>query len=464
MDYRTEHDTMGEVQVPADKLWGAQTQRSVNNFAIGQPGSMPREVIKAFACLKKAAAMTNADLGILPAEKAKLIGQVCDEIVAGKLDEHFPLVVWQTGSGTHTNMNLNEVIANRGQQLLGKSLVDDERVLHPNDHVNRSQSSNDTFPTAMHIAASMVLRDKTIPALEKLYVELREKSEEFAGITKIGRTHLMDATPLTLGQEFSGYAHLIYKGLVRLKESLKPLHELALGGTAVGTGINCPAGFQDKVAYYIAYFTDIYFVTASNKFEALSAHDSLVNTHGALRQLAVSLHKIGHDLRMLASGPRCGLGEIILPANEPGSSIMPGKVNPSQIEALTMVCGQVIGNDVAIGFGAANGHFELNVFKPMIIDNFLQSANLMGDMVKSFYTNCLIGIQANEAAIANYLDQSLMLVTALTPHIGYEKAAQIAKTAFKNNTTLKEETLKLVDNVDEAKVEEWLNPAGMLGK
>lgn len=462
MAYRIEKDTMGEVEVAEDKLWGAQTQRSLTNFAIGPLGSMPIEIIRAFGHLKKAAAFANRDLGLIAKDKADLIARVCNEIVAGELDEHFPLVIWQTGSGTHTNMNVNEVIANRIHILQGKQLGSGKREVHPNDDVNKSQSSNDTFPTAMHIAACTVLQDKTIPALVLLQQALSNKVEQFRDVVKTGRTHLMDATPLTLGQEFSGYHCLVEEGLRAVQENMTSLRELALGGTAVGTGLNCPLGYEEKVVGYISRFTGINFIGAPNKFEALSAHNGLVGAHGALKQMAVSLHKIAHDIRLLASGPRCGLGELTLPANEPGSSIMPGKVNPSQIEALTMVCGQVLGNDVALGFGAVNGHFELNVYKPLIISNFLQSANLLGDAVASFTDNCLDGVYCNQDIIEDYLRKSLMLVTALTPHIGYDIAAEIAKSAHRNGTSLKEEVLKSLD-VSERQVEEWLDPQAMLG-
>lgn len=462
MRYRLEKDTMGEVHVEMDKFWGAQTQRSLLNFPIGLKGSMPIEIIKAFGYLKKAAAAANSDLGVLSSEKKEFITRVCNEIIAGELDEHFPLVVWQTGSGTHTNMNVNEVIANRIHLHQGKQLSQGERLVHPNDDVNRSQSSNDTFPTAMHVAACMVLQQKTLPALEVLRLALQHKVEQFAGIAKIGRTHWMDATPLTLGQEFSGYVTLIENGIEALQRSMIKLQELALGGTAVGTGINCPPGYAEKVAQYISTFTGLEFHTAPNKFEALSAHNGIVGSHGALKQVAVSLHKIASDIRQLASGPRCGLGELQLPANEPGSSIMPGKVNPSQVEALTMVCGQVMGNDVTIGFGAANGHFELNVYKPLIISNYLQSANLLGDAVQAFHDNCVIGIEPRTTNIARHLENSLMLVTALTPHIGYEKAAEIAKAAHTKGTTLFEEASKTLD-VESKVLRKWLDPQNMLG-
>ncbi len=462
MEYRTEKDTMGEVEVEIDKLWGAQTQRSLMNFPIGPEGSMPKEIIRAFGYLKKAAAHTNHDLGILSSEKTDLITRVCNEIIGGELDDHFPLVIWQTGSGTHTNMNVNEVIANRIHILQGNQLGQGTRFVHPNDDVNKSQSSNDTFPTAMHIAACTVITEITLPALQTLRHALSNKIEQFEGIVKIGRTHWMDATPLTLSQEFSGYLSLLDQGIKSLEHSMIRLQELALGGTAVGTGINCPPGYAEKVAEYISKYTDINFRTAPNKFEALSGHDALVASHGTLKQLAVSLHKIAHDIRQMASGPRCGIGELSIPANEPGSSIMPGKVNPSQIEALTMVCGQILGNDVSVGFGAANGHFELNVYKPLIIANYLQSARLLGDSVQAFHDNCVVGIKPENTKIEDFLNRSLMLVTALTPHIGYEKAAEIAKAAHKNGTTLKEEALKAID-VTEKQLDEWLDPGKMIG-
>ena len=462
MRYRIEKDTMGEVKVMGDKLWGAQTQRSLMNFPIGPQASMPKEIIRAFGYLKKAAAATNKDLGILSEEKKEYIARVCNEIIAGELDDHFPLVIWQTGSGTHTNMNVNEVISNRIHLLQGKQLGQGERLVHPNDDVNKSQSSNDTFPTAMHIAACMVLQTKTLPALEVIRQALKNKVKQFKGIAKIGRTHWMDATPLTLGQEFSGYHALVDQGIESLSASIHRLQELALGGTAVGTGLNCPPGYDEKVAQYISKYTNITFRTAPNKFEALSAHDAIVASHGALKQLAISLHKIGCDIRQSASGPRSGLGELNIPANEPGSSIMPGKVNPSQVEALTMVCAQILGNDVAIGFGAANGQFELNVYKPLIIANYLQSANLLGDAVQTFHDNCVVGISPQEKKIQENLQNSLMLVTALTPHIGYEKAAQIAKAAHQNGTTLHEEAMKVLD-VTEEQLTKWLDPLKMLG-
>ena len=463
MKYRIEKDTMGEIEVDVDKLWGAQTQRSLMNFPIGPQGSMPIEIIHAFGYLKKAAAFTNRDLGLISKEKADLIARVCNEIIAGVHDDQFPLVIWQTGSGTHTNMNVNEVISNRIHILQGKQLGRGVREVHPNDDVNKSQSSNDTFPTAMHIAACIVLHRKTIPALQVLENALKNKVRQFENITKIGRTHMMDATPLTLSQEFSGYQHLVRSGIAAVIHSMGRLQELALGGTAVGTGLNCPPGYADKAAQYISRFTELTFTSAENKFEALSCHDALVGAHGALRQIAISLNKTAHDIRVMSSGPRCGLGELSLPANEPGSSIMPGKVNPSQIEALTMVCGQVLGNDSAICFGASNGHFELNVYKPLIISNFLQSANLIADAVQTFHDNCVVGISPNREKITEFLNNSLMLVTALTPHIGYEKAAEIAKTAFTNNTTLKEEVINAL-GVTEEQVEAWLDPQKMIGK
>ncbi|MGB9746354.1 MAG: class II fumarate hydratase [Bacteroidales bacterium] len=460
MEYRIEHDTMGEVKVPADKYWGAQTQRSVNNFKIGNQ-KMPREIIMAFAYLKKAAALTNLDLGVLTKEKADLICRVCDEILEGKLDDQFPLVVWQTGSGTQTNMNLNEVIANRAHVLLGNKLGEGKTFLHPNDDVNKSQSSNDTFPTAMHIAAYKMLTEKTIPGVELLRNTLHAKSQAFMDIVKIGRTHFMDATPLTLGQEFSGYVSQIDHGLRALRNTLPHMSELALGGTAVGTGINAPKGYAEKVAARIAELTGLPFVTAENKFESLAAHDALVETSGALKQLAVSLMKIGNDLRVLASGPRSGIGEILIPENEPGSSIMPGKVNPTQIEALTMVCAQVIGNDAAITVGGMLGHFELNVFKPLMITNLLHSARLLGDACVSFTTNCAAGIEPNYPVIQKYLENSLMLVTALNPHIGYENAAKIAKKAHKEGKTLRQAAIELGLVTDE-QFTMWVDPKKMI--
>jgi fumarate hydratase class II len=427
MTYRVEHDTMGEVKVPADKYWGAQTERSRNNFKIGPEASMPKEIIDAFAYLKKAAAYTNTDSGILAPEKRDLIAKVCDEILEGKLSSEFPLVIWQTGSGTQSNMNVNEVIANRAHVLQGNKLGEGKTFVHPNDDVNKSQSSNDTYPTAMHIAAYKMVIETTIPGVEKLRDALHLKAEKFKEVVKIGRTHLMDATPLTLGQEFSGYVSQLNHGLKALRNTLDHLSELALGGTAVGTGINTPKGYDVSVAAYIAKFTGLPFITAENKFEALAAHDAIVETHGALKQIAVSLMKIANDIRMLASGPRSGIGEIHIPDNEPGSSIMPGKVNPTQNEAVTMVAAQVMGNDVTISIGGSNGHYELNVFKPVMAANFLQSARLIGDACVSFTNNCVAGIEPNYDGIKKHLENSLMLVTALNPHIGYENAAKIAK-------------------------------------
>ncbi len=462
MDFRIEKDTMGEVRVPAGKYWGAQTERSRNNFKIGAAASMPIEIIYGFAHLKKAAAHANCDLGVLPREKRDLITRVCDEILAGKLDDQFPLVIWQTGSGTQSNMNLNEVIANRAHVLDDGRLGEGERKIHPNDDVNKSQSSNDTFPTGMHIAGYTMVVETTIPGVEKLCASLEAKSAEFMDIVKIGRTHLMDATPLTLGQEFSGYASQLRHGLQALRNTLDHLSELALGGTAVGTGINTPAGYAELVAEKIARFTGHPFKTAENKFEALAAHDAFVETHGALKQLAVSLMKIANDIRLLASGPRCGIGELLLPENEPGSSIMPGKVNPTQTEALTMVCAQVMGNDVAVTMGGATGHFELNVFKPLLAYNLLQSARLLGDACVSFNDNCVAGIKPNRVRIKQNLDNSLMLVTALNTRIGYEAAAKIAKTAHKNGTTLKEEAVNLGYLTPE-EFDAWVDPAKMTG-
>jgi fumarate hydratase class II len=460
MKTRTEHDTMGPVQVPQDKYWGAQTQRSLENFKIGD-GKMPIEVIGAFAILKKAAAFTNRDLGVLSAEKAELIGIVCDEISEGKLDEHFPLVVWQTGSGTQSNMNVNEVISNRAHVLNGGILGEGKSPVHPNDDVNKSQSSNDTFPTAMSIAAYKMVMEVTLPGIEKLRNTLAAKSAEFSEIVKIGRTHLMDATPLTLGQEFSAYVSQLDHGIRALQNTLPHLAELALGGTAVGTGINTPEGYAEMVAQKIAELTAYPFVTAPNKFESLAAHDAMVETSGALKTLAVSLMKIGNDTRLLASGPRCGIGEIMLPANEPGSSIMPGKVNPTQNEALTMVCAQVIGCDAAISIGAIQGHFQLNVFKPMIIYNLLMAARLLGDACVSFNDNCAVGIEANEPFIKRNLENSLMLVTALNTHIGYDNAAKIAKKAHAEGTTLREAALAL-GLVTSNEFDKWVDPAQMI--
>ena len=462
MEFRIEKDTMGDVQVPAEKYWGAQTERSRNNFKIGAAASMPLEVVYGFAYLKKAAAHANCQLGVLAEEKRDLISKVCDEILAGKHDEEFPLVIWQTGSGTQSNMNTNEVIANRAHVINGGSLDDTEKIIHPNDDVNKSQSSNDTYPTGMHIAAYKMVVECTIPGVEKLRDTLKEKSEAFKDVVKIGRTHLMDATPLTLGQEFSGYVSQLNHGLKALKNTLDHLSELALGGTAVGTGINTPSGYDVLVAEKIAEFTDLPFVTAENKFEALAAHDAIVESHGALKMLAVSLNKIGNDIRLLASGPRSGIGEIIIPSNEPGSSIMPGKVNPTQCEAMTMVCAQVMGNDVAITVGGAQGHYELNVFKPVMAANFLQSARLIGDACVSFTENCAVGIEPNYENLKKNLDNSLMLVTALNTKIGYEKAAKIAKTAHQNGTTLKEESINL-GYLTADEFDAWVRPEDMCG-
>ena len=462
MEYRIEKDTMGEVKVPADKIWGAQTERSRNNFKIGAPASMPKEVIYGFAYLKKAAAYANCELGVLPQEKRDLIAKVCDEILEGKLDDQFPLVIWQTGSGTQSNMNVNEVIANRAQQLAGRKIGEGEKVLQPNDDVNKSQSSNDTFPTGMHIAAYKMVVEVTIPGLEKLKNTLQKKSEAFKDVVKIGRTHLMDATPLTLGQEFSGYVSQLEHGIKALKNTLAHLSELALGGTAVGTGINTPKGYDVLVAKYIAQFTGLPFVTAQNKFEALAAHDAMVESHGALKQIAVSLNKIANDIRLMASGPRSGIGEILIPANEPGSSIMPGKVNPTQCEAVTMVAAQVMGNDVAISVGATQGHYELNVFKPVICANFLQSARLIGDAAVSFEEHCAAGIEPNYTRIKELVNNSLMLVTALNTKIGYYKAAEIANTAHKNGTTLREEAIRL-GYVTPEEFDAWVRPEDMVG-
>ncbi|HTS46014.1 MAG TPA: class II fumarate hydratase [Puia sp.] len=463
MEYRIEKDTLGEVKVPADVYYGAQTQRSIDNFKIAQDiNKMPKEIIRAFAYLKKAAALTNVDAGVLSKEKAELIGQVCDEILEGSLDAYFPLVVWQTGSGTQSNMNVNEVIANRGHVLKGGKLTDKEKVLHPNDDVNKSQSSNDTFPTAMHIAAYKILVELTIPGIEKLRNTLSSKSREFMHVVKIGRTHFMDATPLTVGQEFSGYMSQLDHGLKAVKNTLAHLSELALGGTAVGTGINTPPGYAENVAKQIAKLTGLPFVTAQNKFESLAAHDAIVESHGALKTVAVSLMKIANDIRMLSSGPRSGIGEIFIPDNEPGSSIMPGKVNPTQCEALTMIAAQVLGNDVAINIGGATGHFELNVFKPMMIYNFLHSARLIGEGCVSFNDKCAVGIKPIEANIKKHVENSLMLVTALNTKIGYYKAAEIAQKAHKENTTLKEMAVKL-GYVTPEQFDEWVDPSKMVG-
>lgn len=464
MEYRIEKDTMGEVQVPIDAIYGAQTQRSIENFKIAQDiNKMPKEIIRAFAYLKKAAAITNQEAGVLPQEKSDLIGQVCDEILAGKLDASFPLVVWQTGSGTQSNMNVNEVVAYRGHMLKGGQLTDKEKFLHPNDDVNKSQSSNDTFPTAMHIAAYKILLEVTIPGIEKLRTTLAEKSNQFMRVVKIGRTHFMDATPLTLGQEISGYVSQLDHGLRAIRNTLPHLSELALGGTAVGTGINTPDGYAENVARHIAALTGLPFVTAENKFEALAAHDAIVEAHGALKTIAVSLMKIANDVRMLSSGPRSGIGEIMIPDNEPGSSIMPGKVNPTQCEALTMIAAQVMGNDVAINIGGATGHFDLNVFKPVMIYNFLHSARLIGDGCVSFNDKCAVGIEPIEANIKKHLDNSLMLVTALNTKIGYYKAAEIAQKAHKEGTTLKEMSVKL-GYLKPEEFDEWVVPEQMVGK
>lgn len=462
MHTRIEKDTMGEVKVPAEKYWGAQTQRSKDNFRIGPPASMPGEIIRAFGFLKKAAAITNFKLGVLPEDKMEVICQVCDEIIEGKLDEHFPLVIWQTGSGTQSNMNVNEVISNRAQILRGGELEDSPKFIHPNDDVNKSQSSNDTFPTAMHIAAYEMTVRVTIPGLKTLRDTMEHKSKAFRDIVKIGRTHWMDATPLTLGQEFSGYLSQIEHGLKALENTLDHLREIALGGTAVGTGLNTPEGYSEMVAKTISELTGLPFVSAPNKFESLAAHDAIVETHGAIKQLAVSLFKIANDLRVMASGPRSGIGEIIIPSNEPGSSIMPGKVNPTQIEALTMVCAQIMGNDVAISMGGSSGHFELNVFKPLMIANFLQSARLLGDACVSFNDRCAVGIEPNQDAIHRHVENSLMLVTALNTHIGYDKAAQIAKKAHSEGTTLRQAALAL-GFLSEEEFDEWVDPSKMIG-
>ena len=462
MSYRIEKDTLGEVKVPADKYWGAQTERSRNNFKIGAPASMPKEIIRGFAYLKKAAAYANFDLGVLSAEKRDTIAQVCDEILAGKLDDQFPLVIWQTGSGTQSNMNVNEVIANRAQVLAGKQIGEGDPVLKANDDVNKSQSSNDTFPTGMHIACYQMVVEKTLPGVQKLRDTLAAKAEAFKDVVKIGRTHLMDATPLTLGQEISGYVAQLDHAIKAIKNTLAHLSELALGGTAVGTGLNTPKGYDVKVAEYIAKFTGHPFVTAPNKFVALASHDAIVESHGALKQLAVSLNKIANDIRMMASGPRSGIGEILIPANEPGSSIMPGKVNPTQCEAMTMVAAQVMGNDVAITVGGTQGHYELNVFKPLLAANFLQSAELLGDVCVSFEEHCASGIEPNYKRIKELVDNSLMLVTALNTKIGYYKAAEIAQTAHRNGTTLKEEAVRL-GYVTAEDFDKWVRPEDMVG-
>ncbi len=462
MSFRIEKDTMGEVQVPADKYWGAQTERSRNNFKIGAPASMPMDVVYGFAYLKKAAAYANCELGVLDSSKRDLIAKVCDEILEGKLDDQFPLVIWQTGSGTQSNMNVNEVIANRAHELAGKKIGEGEKTIQPNDDVNKSQSSNDTFPTGMHIAAYEKIVNVTLPGVRQLRDTLDQKAKAFKDVVKIGRTHLMDATPLTLGQEFSGYVAQLNHGIKAVENTLAHLAELALGGTAVGTGLNTPNGYDVLVAKYIAEFTGLPFVTAKNKFEALAAHDALVESHGALKQLAVSLNKIANDIRMMASGPRSGIGELIIPANEPGSSIMPGKVNPTQAEAMTMVCAQVMGNDVAITIGGTQGHYELNVFKPLMAANILQSAQLLGDACVSFDVNCASGIEPNKAVIDRLLKSSLMLVTALNTKIGYYKAAEIANAAHKNGTTLKEEAVGL-GYVTEEEYDQWVKPEDMVG-
>ena len=462
MKFRIEKDTMGSVKVPANKYWGAQTERSRNNFKIGSAASMPLEIVYGFAYLKKAAAFTNAKLGVLTKEKRDLIALVCDEILASKLDDQFPLVIWQTGSGTQSNMNVNEVIANRAHEIAGKVIGEGEKTIQPNDDVNKSQSSNDTFPTGMHIACYQKIIKTTIPGIEQLRNTLQKKSEDFRSVVKIGRTHLMDATPLTLGQEFSGYVAQLNFALKALRNSLEHLSQLALGGTAVGTGLNTPKGYDILVAKYIAEFTEMPFITAENKFEALAAHDALVETHGALKQVAVSINKIANDIRMMASGPRSGIGEITIPANEPGSSIMPGKVNPTQAEAITMVCAQVMGNDVAVTIGGTQGHYELNVFKPMMAANVIQSAQLIGDACVSFDVNCVAGIAPNHTRIKELLNNSLMLVTALNTKIGYYKAAEIATTAHANGTTLKEEAVRL-GYVTPEQYDEWVRPGDMTG-
>ncbi|WP_339654538.1 class II fumarate hydratase [uncultured Maribacter sp.] len=462
MKYRIEKDTMGKVEVPQDKYWGAQTERSRNNFKIGPVASMPLDIVYGFAYLKKSAAYANCELGVLAEEKRDLISQVCDEILEGKHNDQFPLVIWQTGSGTQSNMNVNEVVANRAHEIAGKVIGEGEKTIQPNDDVNKSQSSNDTFPTGMHIAAYKKIVEVTIPGVTQLRDTLNKKAKEFKNVVKIGRTHLMDATPLTLGQEFSGYVSQLDHGLKALRNTLEHLSELALGGTAVGTGLNTPEGYDVLVAKYIADFTGFPFITAENKFEALAAHDAIVESHGALKQLAVSLNKIANDIRMMASGPRSGIGEIIIPANEPGSSIMPGKVNPTQCEALTMVCAQVMGNDVAISIGGTQGHYELNVFKPLMAANILQSAQLIGDACVSFEENCAAGIEPNHEVIKQLLNNSLMLVTALNTKIGYYKAAEIANTAHKNGTTLKEEAVNL-GYVTAEDYDDWVKPENMVG-
>ncbi|MFT5513784.1 MAG: fumarate hydratase class II [Bacteroidia bacterium] len=461
MEFRIEKDSMGDVKVAADKYWGAQTQRSLENFKIGNQ-KMPIEIIRAFGVLKKCAAQTNADLGVLPQEKADLIAAVCDEIIAGQLDDQFPLVIWQTGSGTQSNMNVNEVVANRAHVLSGGKLTDAEKILHPNDDVNKSQSSNDTFPTAMTIAVYQQMIDFAIPGIQVLKDTFKKKARDFRDVVKIGRTHFMDATPITLGQEFSGYHRQLVLSIEAIEKGMQTASELALGGTAVGTGLNTPEGYADLVATKIATETELPLITAVNKFEALAAHDAMVELHGSLKRAAVSLMKIGNDIRMLSSGPRSGIGEITIPSNEPGSSIMPGKVNPTQCEALTMVCAQVMGNDVAVTIGGSNGHFELNVYKPMIAYNLLQSARILGQACLSFNDNCVAGIEPNYAEIKNKLDNSLMLVTALNTHIGYDNAAKIAKKAHADNTTLKAAALAL-ELVTEVQFDEWVKPENMVG-
>src|SRR6056300_1714517 len=463
MEYRIEKDTLGEVQVPKDVYWGAQTERSRSNFKIGASASMPLEIVYGFAYLKKAAAYTNHKLGVLDQSKRDLIAQVCDEILAGTHDDQFPLVIWQTGSGTQSNMNVNEVIANRAHVLAGNPLGEGEKTLAPNDDVNKSQSSNDTFPTGMHIATYKMVVEPTLPGVQKLRDALHQKAEAFKDVVKIGRTHLMDATPLTLGQEFSGYVSQLDHGLKALQNTMDHLSELALGGTAVGTGINIPAGYATEVASFIAEFTGLPFKTADNKFEALAAHDAIVETHGALKQLAVSLNKIANVIRMMASGPRSGIGELIIPANEPGSSIMPGKVNPTQAEAMTMVCAQVMGNDVAVTVGGTQGHYELNVFKPVMAANVLESAQLIGDACVSFDVNCASGIEPNHSRIKELVNNSLMLVTALNTKIGYEKAPKLAKTAHENGTTLKQEAVNL-GYLTAEEFDQWVRPETMVGK
>ena len=462
MEYRIVKDTMGEIKVPANAYWGAQTERSRTNFSIGTEASMPLEIIYAFAYVKKAAALANNELGVLDSEKKDLIIDVCDEILGGKLDNEFPLVIWQTGSGTHTNMNVNEVISNRIHVIQGNKLGEGKLFVHPNDDVNKSQSSNDTFPTAMHISAYKMMVENTIPKIEALRDSLKSKAQDFKTIVKTGRTHFMDATPLTLGQEFSGYAQQVTNGIRAIKNSLEVVRELALGGTAVGTGLNTPKGYDVLVAKKIAEITGFPFITAPNKFESLAAHDAMVELSGAMKRCAVSLMKIGNDIRVLSSGPRCGIGEIIIPANEPGSSIMPGKVNPTQAEALTMVCAQIIGNDVTVSIGGSNGQFELNAFKPVIIANVLQSARLLGDACASFNTNCVIGIEPNLPIIKEHLENSLMLVTALNTHIGYENAAKIVKKAYSENITLRKAALEL-NLVTNEEFDKWVRPEDMIG-